>query len=443
MYNNKKIFILGIARSGYEVAKLLAKHNCDILITDSKDQDSEKIKELESLGIKCIITDKQEELLDDSFDYVIKNPGIHFDVAAVLKAEKLGIPVTNEVEVAYHYLPKNVQIIGITGSNGKTTTTTLIYEMLKTAKLPVHLGGNIGYPFSKLVDQIKENDIVVIELSAQQLHDFNDFRTNISVLTNVIVTHLEHFVTYENYANSKKRIFDFHDSNSLAIINQNDQNSLELTKDISSSKIYFSSHEKADLYIKEEAVYYKNAKIINLSDIKIKGIHNYENIMCAIAVAKYYNVSNETIYEVLNSFPGVPHRIEYVKTIKGRDFYNDSKSTNVLATEIALRSFDKPTILLLGGLERNHSFDDLLPYIHNVKLIVSYGQCKERVKEFANTNNYKCEIKETLEEATKLAYELSDDGDVILLSPACASWDQFADFEARGNMFKEVVNDLK
>ena len=442
MFDNKKIFILGMARSGYEVAKLLATKNCDILITDQKEQDKEKVEELKSLGIDVIITKNQEDLLDNSFDYVIKNPGIHIDVPPVLKAKKLNIPVINEAEVAYHYLPENVKIIGITGSNGKTTTTTLIYEVLKEANLPVHLGGNIGLPFSSLIDKIKERDILVIELSAQQLHDFNHFKTDISVLTNLIETHMEYFFTLENYMNSKKRIFKFHNKENLAIINYSDEYSMKITEDIASDKIYFSSKEKTDLYIKTDSIYYKEEQIIKLDDIKLKGTHNYENSMCAIAIAKEFNVDNEIITKVLSDFSGVEHRIEYVNDVQGREFYNDSKSTNIKATSIALGTFSKPTVLLLGGLDRQIVFNDLIPFMEHVKLIVGYGECKDSIKNFAITNNFKCEITETLEEATKLAYKLSKKGDIILLSPACASWDQFADFEERGNKFKEVINKL-
>ena len=203
MFKDKKILILGMARSGYEVAKLLSSHNCNILVTDGKEQDEERVKELNELGVKVIITDNQADLLDDSFDYVIKNPGIDPSVATCLKAKELSIPIVNELEVAYHYLKDNVKIVGITGSNGKTTTTTLTYEILKAASLPVHLGGNIGYPMSSLIDRVKEHDIIVLELSAQQLEDFYDFKVNIGVITNLTPVHLDRYKTFENYANGE------------------------------------------------------------------------------------------------------------------------------------------------------------------------------------------------------------------------------------------------
>ena len=442
MYDNKKMFILGMARSGYEVAKVLAKHNCEILITDMKEQDEEKVNELKRLGINLIITDKPEELLDNSFSYVVKNPGIKVDHKVCLKANELNIPVINELEVAYHYLPKNTKIIAITGSNGKTTTTTLTYEILKSANLPVHLGGNIGYPMCSLLDELKQNEIIVIELSAQQLHDFYDFKTDIGILTNLTPVHLDHFKTYENYKRCKKKIFNHHTNLDLAILNGSNQDVIDLTNDIKSKKVYFSSSKDCDICIKNNAIYY-NEEIIKLDDIKLKGNHNYENIMCAIVVAKQFNVSNEVIKEVLTTFTGVEHRLEFVKELNKRSFYNDSKATNVTSTIIALDSFKQPTILLLGGLDRGHSFDELLDHMKNVKFVVCYGETKDRILDFCNKNNITCYKKDNLEEATILAYNNSKEDDVILLSPACASWDQYEKFEDRGDDFKRVIKSLR
>ena len=442
MYDNKKMFILGMARSGYEVAKVLAKHNCDIVITDMKEQDEEKVKELKEIGINLIITDKPEDLLDDSFNYVVKNPGIKLDHPVCLKANSLNIPIINELEVAYHYLPKNVKIVGITGSNGKTTTTTLTYNILKEAGLPVHLGGNIGYPMCSLLERVKENDILVLEVSGHQMHDFKDFKIDIGVLTNLTQVHLDHFGTYENYIKNKVKIFNHHTNNDIAILNGNNLDVLDNTKDIKSKKIYFSAYKDCDACIKNDAIYYKE-EIIKLDEIKLKGKHNYENIMCAVIVVKQFNVSNDIIKKVLTNFGGVEHRLEYVKTINSREFYNDSKATNVVSTIIALDSFNKPTYLLLGGLDRGHSFDDLLPHMKNVKAVVCYGQTKDRILDFCNKNNIICYKKDNLEESIKKAYELSVDNSVILLSPACASWDQYAKFEDRGDEFKKVVEILK
>ena len=440
MFENKKIFIFGMAKSGYEAAKLLAGFNNEIIITDSKEQDINHVKELENLNVKVVITDNQ---LDETFDYMIKNPGIPATNPLVLKAKSLGIKVINEIEMAYHFLPNNVKIIGITGSNGKTTTTTITYEMLKMKYDNVYLGGNIGYPLSQIVRDIKENSILVMEISDHQLCDMYDFKTDISMLLNLVHAHIDFHGTYDKYMEMKKRIFNNHSEFDLAILNYNNEDVLNLTNDIKSKKMYFSNNKEKDAYIKENAIYYKDEKIIELNDIKLKGIHNYENIMASIIALKEFDVENEIIKEYLSKFNGVEHRIEYVRTLNKRYFYNDSKSTNNEATITALKTFKTPTILIMGGLDRNIPFDDLKDYLSNVKAIVSYGETKLKIKEFALENNIDCYILDNLKESTLKAYEISSEEDTILLSPACASWDQFKSFEDRGTLFKEVVNNLK
>ncbi|MDO4963689.1 MAG: UDP-N-acetylmuramoyl-L-alanine--D-glutamate ligase [bacterium] len=442
MFKNKKIFVLGMARSGYEVCRLLSKYNNTILVTDKKEQDQNHIMELNNLGINFINTDDPLELLDKSFDIVVKNPGIRYDHPLILKAKELGIKVVNEVEVAYHFLPEDVYIITVTGSNGKTTTTTLIYEFIKAMKKDVHLGGNIGYPLSSLVKEVKSGDVLVLEISAQQLHDMYDFKSNVSVLTNLTEVHLDFFGDYDNYIKHKLKIFNHHTNSDIAIINKTNKDSYDACKKIKSKKIYFSSLEECDACIKDNSIYYNQEKIIDLSDIRVKGNHNYENIMCAIIATKTLGISNDTIKEVLSKFTGVEHRIEFVKKVNGREFYNDSKATNVKSTITALSSFKSPVILLLGGLDRGHSFEDLRPYLSYVSHIVCYGETKERIKEFALSCNIDCTVVENLEEACRLAYNISNEGDTILLSPACASWDQFEGYEKRGKLFKEVVENL-
>lgn len=442
MFKNKKIFVLGMARSGYEVTKLLSKYNNQILVTDEKEQDVNHIEELEELGANFIQSEDPVSLIDSSFDLVIKNPGIRYDHPLILKAIELGIKVVNEVEVAYHFLHKDAFIIAVTGANGKTTTTTLVYEFIKAMGKKVHLGGNIGYPLSQIVEKVEHNDVVVLEISAQQLHDLYDFKPNVSILTNLVPVHIDFFGTYKNYIDHKLRIFMNHNSKDIAIINKSNKDSYESTKNIKSNKIYFSSSEEADCYIKDSAIYYRQEKIINLNEIRVKGIHNYENIMCAIIATKELGISNEAIKEVLNKFTGVEHRIEFVAKINGREFYNDSKATNVKSTEIALNAFSTPTILLLGGLDRGHSFEDLKDDLSHVTHIVCYGETRNRIKDFADECKIDSTVVNTLEEATKFAYNISNEGDTILLSPACASWDQFEDFEKRGNKFKEVINSI-
>ena len=446
MYENMKIFILGMARSGYEAAKVLAKRNNEIVINDmNENQDANHIKELEDLGVKVVLGSHPDDLFDDSFDLLIKNPGVKFDHKYLKYASEHNIEVTNEIEVAYHLLPKGVRLSAITGTNGKTTTTSLTYEIMSNA-FPgkVHLAGNIGFPLCQILENIKENDYLVMEIGVPQLHDFYDFNPEIAVLTNIFEAHLDMFGTREYYNENKVRMFQNHTSKNIAIINYDNEDAYRITKDIKSTKRYFSSTKKIDgCCIEDDKIYYYDEFIIDTKDIKLKGRHNYENAMCAIMIAKYYDVPNEIIVNTLKEFSGVEHRIEYTRTINGIEFYNDSKATNVTSTQIALSAFKKPTILLLGGLDRGHSFEDLKDYLKNVKLICSFGQTKDRIKEYASKENIECIVKETMDEAIKVAYENAAPGDVVLLSPACASWDQYKDYEERGRIFKEIVKGLK
>ena len=442
MFENKKIFILGMARSGYEAAKLLSDYNNEIIVTDGKEQKEKLVSELESLGVKVIITGDQLSLLDDSFDYVIKNPGIKYDNPVVVKAKELGIKVINEIEMAYSFLDKSVNIIGVTGSNGKTTTTTLISEFMKNSFDNVYLGGNIGIPLSNFVRDIKPNSYLVLEISDHQLCDMYDFKTNVSVLTNITPTHLDFHKSYEVYQMTKKKIFNNHTSDDLAVINKDDEVSMKITDDIKSTKVYYG-HDKTNLaYYDEEGIYYDGKLVIKLDDIILKGKHNYQNIMGAIIAVKKYGVTDEVIQKVLKEFKGVEHRLEYVDTINGVTYYNDSKATNCVSTITALNSFDKPTILLLGGYDRGHSFHDLDDSMKNVKCVVCFGETKNRIEEFCNDLNIKCYKNDTLKEAMNVVKDICTPGDVVLLSPACASWDQYDRFEDRGDEFKKLVRQI-
>ncbi len=445
MFENKKILILGMARSGYEAAKLLIKRNNTVFINDlKKEQDINHIKELEELGVKVILGEHPGDLLTSEFDYLIKNPGIRNDHKYVKLANDLNIPVINEVEMAYTLMPKDISLIGITGSNGKTTTTSIIYEIIKSSGKRVHLTGNIGFPLSSFVEKIKEKDIVIMEISVQQLFNVKKFKTDISVLTNLYPVHLDFVGNYDNYINIKKRVFNYHTKKDYAVLNFDNNDVMKIKNDIMSDKVYFSSVKENvnGCYIKDNRIYYFDQKIINISELKLKGKHNYENIMCAILVAKKLDVDTDTIRKVLKEFKGVEHRNEYVGKINGRIFYNDSKSTNVVSTQTALTAFDENVILLLGGLDRGHSFDELTEYMNNVKLVISYGETKTRIKSLCDKLGIKCIVADELINATNEAYNNSEENDIILLSPACASWDQFKDFEERGNKFKEYINKL-
>ena len=442
MIKNKKVFILGMARSGYEAAKILGKDN-EILVTDMKEQNEDQVKDLEKLGVKIVICDDPIDLLDDSFDLMVKNPGIKYTHPTVVKAHNLGIKVINEVELAYEYLNKEVNVIGVTGSNGKTTTVTLIYEMLKEDGKKVYLGGNIGTPLCNFVKDIKSGDYLVLEISDHQLVDMYDFKTNVSVLTNIYEAHTDFHDSHQRYVEMKKKIFNNMKENDIAIVNYDNKETYDLVQDINCIKYYFSKNNKQNVYLDNNSIYYKDEKIIDCKDIKIKGTHNYENAMAAIGVVKLYNVKNESIRKVLENFKGVEHRIEYVDTIKGVSYYNDAKSTNNEATKIALNSFNEPTLLILGGLDRGQSFDELSEDMTHVKYVACYGETKDKIKNFCDKINMECEVFDNLQQATKSCIEKAVKGDVVLLSPACASWDQYEKFEDRGNEFKDIIKELK
>lgn len=437
MIENKRILILGMARSGYEVAKLLGKANNTIIITDQKDQNQEQIDELKALGITFIKSNEPENLLDETFDLLIKNPAVFPFHPCVKKAHDLNIDVVNEMEVAYHYLNSPVKIIGVTGSNGKTTTVSLIYEVLKEANMPVKLGGNIGTPLSKIVLDLQANDILLLEISDHQLIDMYDFKTDISILTNLCPTHLDYHGSYEAYKKTKKKIFAHHTKDNIAILNKANYDSLELTKDIKSTKIYFNSEEN---YYTEEAIYIDKEKVINTSDIILKGTHNYENILATYLVAKILNIDFKYVNAVLKKFKGVEHRIEFVRELNGITYYNDSKSTNPTATITALKSFSDNIRLILGGMERHQNFHDLTPYLGKVKKIYAIGETRNRIIDYAKEVNVTCEEFLTLKEAMSKIKEEAINGDIVLLSPASASWDQYLKFEDRGNEFKDIVN---
>ena len=448
MFENNKILVLGFARSGYEAAKFLAKRGNTVILNDAKEeekQDKNKVEELKELGVNFIFGSHPDDLLDSSFDYLIKNPGVPIDHKYVLKARELGIEVINEVEMAYRLIPKdkNIKVIGITGTNGKTTTTTLIYEFLKQDGRRVHLTGNIGYPLCGFLDKLQENDIIVMETSCQQLENTDLYNPDVAVLTNIDVAHLEFMKTYEHYKEVKAKIFKNHDSNHVAIINMENKESIKISKNIKSTVKYFSSKNVINgAYIKDRFIYYYDEKVVSLDDIRLKGMHNYENIMCAIMATKEFGIKNDSIVTVLKNFNGVEHRLEFVREVNGVKYYNDTEATNIKCTQIALKSFDEKTILILGGYERGQDFNELKDFTKNVKAIVAIGQCRARVKEFGGSMNIPTYEYERLSEGFEKCVDLADENDVVLLSPASASWDQYKQCEDRGAEFKELVNKL-
>ncbi len=443
MYENKKILILGAAKSGIAVARLLANKNNEIVLTDINEIDENVKNELESLNIKIIITKNQLGLLDDSWDIIIKNPAIAVTSELIKKCNMLNLRVENEIEVAYHFLPQNVTIIGVTGSNGKTTTTTIIYEILKRMNKRIVLGGNIGTPLSELLPNIKENDILLLEISDHQLCDIHDFKTNISVLTNICPTHLDYHGTYEHYKNTKSKIFNHHTEKDIAIINMDSTDALEESANILSQKYYFSSKKNnCSAYLKDDKIYLNDKEVLDINDIKLKGIHNYENIMAALLVTQNFSLDLNIVKKFLSEFGGVEHRQEFVKQVNNVEYYNDSKSTNPTSTITALKTFKKPVHLILGGLNRNQDFHELDDYMKYVCYIYAIGSTTDIVDEYAKSMNIPCYKAYNLKNALEFIKTNVKENEVVLLSPGSSSQDQYPHFEDRGNEFKNIVENF-
>ncbi len=438
MLENKKILVLGLGKSGIAVIKLLASKN-NIIASDKKMPSEEILDEFKKLQVEFILSEDATDIIDNNIDLIIKSPGIEPFHLGIKKARELNIKIVNEMEVAYHYLPKNVKIVGITGSNGKTTTTTMLHNLLKLHNISVVLGGNIGYPLCEVLKSIKEGDTLVLEISDHQLYDLIDFKTDISILTNLCPTHLDYHGNYENYKQVKKKIFNHHTKNDIAIINEGNTDSLDLTKDILSTKKYFNSK---DNYYNDEGIYIDNELVIKLDDIKIKGNHNYENILACLLALKEFAFDKEIIKNYLSNFKGVEHRIEIVDSKSNINFFNDSKATNPTSTLIALKTMKKKTHLILGGKERKQDFNELNKEMGIVKCIYAIGEVTDRIMDYANHNKLKCVKCYTLSKAMDEIKENALDGENVLLSPASASWDQYDKFETRGEEFKKLVEKL-
>lgn len=441
-YSN--ILVLGLAKSGTAAAKVLLKNNKYVRINDGKViQSNDQIEELKEMGAEVIIGSHPFSVLDD-IQIVVKNPGIPYDNPIVAEAEKRNIPVITEIEIA-GLLTKG-PIIGITGSNGKTTTTTLITEMLKCSQKPVKVAGNIGKVATDIAQTTDEDETMVIELSSFQLQGIKNFKPNIAVLLNIYEAHLDYHKTFENYKAAKFNIFKSQTKNDYLVYNADDPTIIEAIHNADSIKIPFSRKKQLNegVWIDEQYVYFKNERVMSRKDIVLVGEHNLENILAAIAAAKLNGATNSGIYQVLTTFQGVKHRLQFVDTINNRTFYNDSKATNILATQKALGAFKNSIILLAGGLDRGNEFHDLLPFLKKVKGMVVFGQTADKLAGIAKEAQIPIVVKtENVQMAVKEAYEISAPADTILLSPACASWDQYKTFEERGDMFIQAVHTLR
>ncbi|HCD1433917.1 TPA: UDP-N-acetylmuramoyl-L-alanine--D-glutamate ligase [Enterococcus faecium] len=447
-YENKKVLVLGLAKSGVSAAKLLHELGALVTVNDGKPFDENpEAQELLSLGIKVITGSHPIELLDEEFSLMVKNPGIPYSHPLVAKAQEMGIPVITEVELAYEVA--ECPIIGITGTNGKTTTTTMTGLLLNAGADQgiARLAGNIGYPASGVAQEAKSEDKIVMELSSFQLMGITDFRPHIAVITNIYEAHIDYHGTRKEYVKAKWNLQKNMTEKDYLILNWNQSELQELAQRTKARVLPFSTKEVLEdgVYADDYSIYYKKEKIMEISELGVPGKHNVENALAAISVAKLYGISNEAIRETLHFFHGVPHRTQYVGEIQGRKFYNDSKATNILATKMALSGFETSKVVLLaGGLDRGNTFDELIPSLKGIKAMVVFGQTKEKLMDAGKKAGIETIVTaDSVEQAVPLALENSTDGDVVLLSPANASWDQYPNFETKGNRFMEAVNRLK
>lgn len=444
-YENKKLLVVGLGKSGVNSAKLLHKLGADVIVNDLKDAPADVLKELNAEQIKVITGSHPLNLLN-GIDLIVKNPGIPYSNVLIAEALKRKIPIITEPELAFEIL--DAPMIGVTGTNGKTTTTTLISLMLNQGKSAgkAYVAGNIGIPATQVAQEITQNDVMVTELSSFQLMGITKLRPHIAVLTNIYEAHTDYHGTRDNYIKAKMNITKNQTEDDFFIVNWDSEEWRTLSKQFKAKIIPFSRKGTSEdgAYEKNGWLFYQSEKIMKASEIKIPGDHNIENALAALAVAKLMGQENENIVEVLKTFSGVKHRTQFVTKINNRKFYNDSKATNIEATEKALAGFNNPIVLLAGGLDRGFTFERLIPYFRNVKGIILFGETADLIAKVAREAGVSQIIKtENVKLAVPIAYEMSNENDIILLSPACASWDQYPTFEVRGDMFIDAVEDLK
>lgn len=440
-FNYKKVLVLGLAKSGLATAEVLYRNNISIIVNDlSAKENDPNVESLKSKGIEVVLGSHPIEMLSE-VDLIVKNPGIPYSNNLLSEAIKRNIPIITEIELTYQLLT-NQDLIGITGSNGKTTTTSLISEMFKEDKRSLETAGNIGRVSIEVAENLEEKDSLLLELSSFQLQGTKEFKPHIAALLNLYEAHLDYHGSFSKYCDAKSNLFINQTEDDFLIYNYDDETVSNIVKKAKATLIPFSIKVPLNTgaWSDETNIYFKNETIIKKSEIVLVGDHNISNILAAVSIAKLSGIKNKSIQNVLRVFSGVKHRLQFVCKKQGRYFYNDSKATNILATEQALKAFNSPTVLLAGGLDRGDDFSLLIPLLKNVKALVLFGETKEKLKaagiEAGITKIY---LVDTMHEAVKIGYNNSNEEDVILLSPACASWDQYKTFEERGNLFIESV----
>jgi UDP-N-acetylmuramoylalanine--D-glutamate ligase len=446
---NKAISIIGAAKSGLAAAKSLVEIGADVFISDI--QPREKLQAaLDEAGlngkVKFEAGGHTERVLQAEF--IVLSPGVRTDIPILLEAEKKGIPVYSEIEIAYR-LSKGMRLV-VTGSNGKTTTTSLLAELCRSQFPKVFLGGNIGIPMMKFATQTSDDSVQVLEVSSFQLETISDFTPDIGVITNFFENHLDRYPSYKAYMDAKKRIALNMNEKQWLILHADQPAMHELSRQVKCKTAWFGwqvQNRLPAVTIKNERYVYldENAVAHDLFAIdspRLIGRHNQENIMCASLAAILAGVAYENIEPVVRSFSGVEHRLEWVRELNGITFINDSKGTNCAASITALRACNQPVILIAGGRDKG---TDLVEWVEAVRTlcrgVVLYGEAKKRFRS-ALEGLAEIKIAPGFEDAVRIAYKWGTAGDTVLLSPACSSYDLFANFEVRGQKFKELVQQL-
>lgn len=447
--SGKKVLVFGSGISGIGSAELLEKHGAEVILYDGNDKlkkDEIAGKLLKGSRAEIVIGTFPEELLE-SIDLTILSPGVPTDLPVIERMRERHIPVTGEVELAYEFGKGNV--LAITGTNGKTTTTTLLGEIMRAYQDEVFVVGNIGNPYTVAAGKMTDKSVAVAEMSSFQLETVTEFRPKVSAILNFTPDHLNRHHTMENYINAKKNIAKNQTAEDFCVLNYEDERTREFGEKVAPKVLYFSSKRKI-----ERGVYIDNGNIIcnypeeilicNVNELKLLGIHNYENYMAAIAMAAVYGVSAEVIRKAVKAFKGVEHRIEYVKEVGGVAYYNDSKGTNPDAAIKGIQAMNRPTVLIGGGYDKGSDYTQWInSFEGKVKKLVLLGQTKEKIAEDAEKCGFSDYVLvDTFEEAVLLAAGTAKSGDAVLLSPACASWGMFPNYEVRGEKFKEIVNSL-
>ena len=447
----KRYLVAGTGKSGAAAAGLLKKQQMDVTLYDGNENLDiqgfyEKHPELND--VKILLGELSAEEMK-GFDILVLSPGIPTDIPMVENMRNLGITVWGEVELAYAF--SKGKVLAVTGTNGKTTTTSLLGEIMKSSFSDVKVVGNIGIPYTSVALDTREDTVTVAEISSFQLETIENFAPKVTAILNITPDHLNRHHTMENYTAVKESITKNQGRDGICVLNYEDEVLRKFGESLPLKVIYFSSRRELEegLFYKDDCIYLaqegKVTKILPVKELNLLGKHNYENVMAAAAMALGFGVDLEKIRKVLCNFQAVEHRIEYVTEKRGVKFYNDSKGTNPDAAIQGIRAMVRPTFLIGGGYDKQSAYGEWIDAFEGkVKELVLIGQTREAIAETARKHGFtNIILKDTLEEAVKLCYEHAKSGDAVLLSPACASWGMFTDYEERGRVFKEIVNSLK